>query len=126
MSPEHGQWAVEKLQDIPAYPVDTTGIKASPLFTQVLNDTAKIADGTGDFGYNIDVLTNDAFNNAMWKGIQGILSGQSTPREGRRRSCRRTSRSRRADGDGRRQPRAAGDQAGPAPAGHPPGPPGAA
>ena len=79
MSPEHGKWAVEKLQDIPAYPVDTTGISASPLFTQVLNDTAKIADGTGDFGYNIDVLTNDAFNNAMWKGIQGILSGQTTP-----------------------------------------------
>lgn len=79
MSPEHGKWAVEKLQDIPAYPVDTTGISASPLFTQVLNDTAKIADGTGDFGYNIDVLTNDAFNNAMWKGVQGLLSGQSTP-----------------------------------------------
>jgi raffinose/stachyose/melibiose transport system substrate-binding protein len=79
MSAAHGKWAVEKLQDIPAYPVDTAGISASPLFTQVLNDTAKIADGTGDFGYNIDVLTNDAFNNAMWKGVQGILSGQSTP-----------------------------------------------
>jgi raffinose/stachyose/melibiose transport system substrate-binding protein len=79
MTPEHGRWAVEKLQDIPAYPVDTSGIKATPLFTQILNDTAKIADGTGDFGYNIDVLTNDAFNNAMWKGIQGILSGQSEP-----------------------------------------------
>jgi raffinose/stachyose/melibiose transport system substrate-binding protein len=79
MTPEHGKWAVEKLQDIPAYPVDTSGIKASPLFTQILNDTAKIANGTGDFGYNIDVLTNDAFNNAMWKGIQGILSGQSSP-----------------------------------------------
>jgi raffinose/stachyose/melibiose transport system substrate-binding protein len=79
MTREHGKWAVEKLQDIPAYPVDTSGIKASPLFTQILNDTAKIANGTGDFGYNIDVLTNDAFNNAMWKGIQGILSGQSSP-----------------------------------------------
>ncbi len=79
MTPEHGKWAVEKLQDIPAYPLDTTGITASPLFTQILKDTAKIADGTGDFGYNIDVLTNDAFNNAMWKGIQGLLSGQSDP-----------------------------------------------
>ncbi|MDX6323122.1 MAG: raffinose/stachyose/melibiose transport system substrate-binding protein [Propionibacteriaceae bacterium] len=79
MSAEHGRWSVEKLQDIPAFPVDTTGIKASPLFTQVLGDTAKIAEGTGDFGYNIDVLTTDAFNNAMWKGLQGILSGQSTP-----------------------------------------------
>jgi raffinose/stachyose/melibiose transport system substrate-binding protein len=79
MTAEHGKWAVEKLQDIPAYPVDTSGIKATPLFTQILTDTAKIADGTGDFGYNIDVLTNDAFNNAMWKGIQGLLSGQSDP-----------------------------------------------
>jgi len=81
VSPEHGKWAVETLQDIPAYPVDTTGIKASPLFTQILADTAKIADGSGDFGYNIDVLTNDAFNNAMWKGVQGILSGQSDPQK---------------------------------------------
>lgn len=79
MSPERGRWSVEKLQAIPAYPVDTSGIKATPLFTQILDDTAKIAEGSGDFGYNIDVLTNDAFNNAMWKGVQGILSGQSTP-----------------------------------------------
>lgn len=81
ISPERGRWAVETLQDIPAYPVDTTGIKATPLFTQILDDTGKIADGTGDFGYNIDVLTNDTFNNAMGKGIQGILSGQSTPQK---------------------------------------------
>jgi len=79
VSPEYGKYSVEKLQDIPAFPVDTSGIKATPLFTQVLADTAKIADGTGDFGYNIDVLTNDAFNNAMSKGIQGIMSGQSDP-----------------------------------------------
>ena len=78
-TPEYGRWAVEKLQDIPAYPVNTDGIKASPLFKQVLDDSAKIADGTGDFGYNIDVLTTDAFNNAMWKGMQGLLSGQTTP-----------------------------------------------
>lgn len=81
MTPEHGRWAVENLQDIPAYPVDTEGIKASPLFKQILDDAAKIADGSGDFGYNIDVLTPDAFNNAMWKGIQGILTDQSSPEE---------------------------------------------
>ena len=79
MSEEHGKWAVEKLQDIPAYPVDTAGIEASPLFKQILDDSAKIADGTGDFGYNIDVLTPDAFNNAMWKGMQGLLTDQTTP-----------------------------------------------
>ena len=27
------------------------------------------------------MLTNDAFNNAMWKGMQGILSDQATPEE---------------------------------------------
>ena len=80
-NPEHARWAVEKLQDIPAFPVDTSGIEASPLFEQVLADTAKIAEGTGDFGYNIDVLTNDTFNNAMWKGMQGILSGQTKPEQ---------------------------------------------
>ena len=70
---------MENLQDIPAYPVDTAGIKATPLFSQILADTGKIAEGTGDFGYNIDVLTNDTFNKAMWKGMQGLLSGQTTP-----------------------------------------------
>jgi raffinose/stachyose/melibiose transport system substrate-binding protein len=79
LTAEHGRWAAEKLQDIPAYPIDTAGMKASPLFKQVLDDSAKIAEGTGDFGYNIDVLTTDVFNNAMWKGIQGILSGQAEP-----------------------------------------------
>ena len=55
--------------------------RRSPLFEQVLADTAKIADGTGDFGYNIDVLTSDTFNNAMWNGMQGMLTGQTTPEE---------------------------------------------
>jgi len=81
MTAEHGRWSVEKLQDIPAFPVDTAGIKTSPLFSQVLADTAKLAEGSGDFGYNIDVLTTDAFNNAMWKGMQGILTEQATPEE---------------------------------------------
>jgi ABC-type glycerol-3-phosphate transport system substrate-binding protein len=76
VTPEHRRWAAEKLQDLPAYPIDTNGTTASPLFTQVLDDSAKIADGAGDFGYKIDVLTTDVFNNAMWRGIQGILSGQ--------------------------------------------------
>lgn len=79
MTAEHGRWAVENLQDIPAFPIDTSGIEATPLFTQILADTAKIADGSGDFGYNIDVLTNDTFNNAMWKGMQGLMTGQTTP-----------------------------------------------
>jgi raffinose/stachyose/melibiose transport system substrate-binding protein len=53
----------------------------SPLFRQVLDDTSKISEGTGDFGYNIDVLTTDVFNEAMLDGVAGILSGQMSAEE---------------------------------------------
>ena len=76
---EHGKWQVENQQSIPAFPVDTTDIEASPLFTQILADAAKIADGTGDFGYNVDVLMSDTFNEAMWDGVQALLTGQKKP-----------------------------------------------
>lgn len=81
VSQEHGAWVIENAQSIPAFPIDTSGIEASPLFTQVLDDAAKIADGTGDFGYNVDVLMTDTFNEAMWNGVQAILTGQATPEE---------------------------------------------
>jgi raffinose/stachyose/melibiose transport system substrate-binding protein len=79
VSPAHGRWQVENYHTIPAFPVDTSGVKASPLFAQILGDASKIAAGSGDFGYNIDVLTTDTFNNAMWNGMQGILTGQTSP-----------------------------------------------
>ncbi|MCU1533731.1 MAG: extracellular solute-binding protein family 1 [Glaciihabitans sp.] len=79
MTAAHGLFEVEKQHSIPAFPVDTSSVTASPLFSQIISDTSKIAAGTGDFGYNIDVLTTDKFNNAMWKGIQGIFTKQTTP-----------------------------------------------
>ncbi len=80
-SREHGRWQVETFNSIPAYPVDTSGIKAGPLFAQILDDTASISSGTGDFGYNIDVLAGDEFNQAMWNGLQSVLTGQKTAAE---------------------------------------------
>ena len=80
-SPEHGRWTVEELGTIPAFPVDTTGLKVSPLFSQVLKDTAAFSGGSGDFGLNIDVLATDRFNKAMWDGMQAVLSDQKTPQE---------------------------------------------
>jgi len=77
-SPEHARWVVENLGTIPPQPVDVSGLKLSPLLAQTLQDTSKLAAGTGDLGYNIDVLTTDVFNKAMWTGFQGILSGQRT------------------------------------------------
>ncbi len=78
VSPEHGRWVVENLATIPPFPVDTAGLEVSPLFAQVLEDTAEFAGGDADFGSNIDVLSTDVFNEAMFDGIQGIVSGQKT------------------------------------------------
>ena len=79
-SEEHGQWTVENLHTIPPQPIDTSGLDVSPLFAQVLEDISGLAEG-GDFGYNIDVLATEAFNEAMFDGMQAILTGQATPEQ---------------------------------------------
>lgn len=79
-SPEHGRWTVENLHTIPAQPIKTEGLKVSPLFAQVLQDTAKFSEG-GDFGHNIDVMASDAVNKAMYDGMQGVMTGQRTPEQ---------------------------------------------
>jgi raffinose/stachyose/melibiose transport system substrate-binding protein len=80
-SAEHGRWQVEKLKRIPAFPVDTTGIEASPLFQQILDGTAQLSEGEGGFGLNIDVLTSDKFNDAMSSSLQGVLVGKMTAQQ---------------------------------------------
>jgi len=79
-SEEHGQWTVENLHTIPPMPIDTSGLDVSPLFAQVLEDIGGLAEG-GDFGYNIDVMASDAFNEAMFNGMQAVLTGQATPEQ---------------------------------------------
>ncbi len=79
-SEEHGAWTVENLHTIPPMPIDTSGLDVSPLFAKVLEDIGGLAEG-GDFGLNIDVLATDAFNEAMFDGMQAILTGQKTPEE---------------------------------------------
>ncbi|WP_322920817.1 ABC transporter substrate-binding protein [Nocardioides renjunii] len=79
-SPEHGEWTVENLHTIPPVPVDTEGLDVSPLFAQVLEDTATLGS-SGEFGQNIDVLVSDAVNEAMYDGFQGVLTGQTTPED---------------------------------------------
>jgi raffinose/stachyose/melibiose transport system substrate-binding protein len=79
-SPEHAKWVVENLASIPPREVDTEGLEVSPLFAQVLEDTAELSS-SGDFGYNIDVLVSDEFNEAMYDGMQAVLTGQATPEQ---------------------------------------------
>ncbi len=79
-SQEHAQWTVENLQTIPPQPVDTEGLDVTPLMAEVLADVAELADG-GDSGYNLDVMMTDDFNEAMFDGVQAILTDQATPEE---------------------------------------------
>jgi len=80
-SPEHGEWTVENLHTIPPMPLETEGLAGvSPLFASVLEDTATLST-SGDFGYNIDVLTTDVFNEAMYDGMQAVFTGQQAPEE---------------------------------------------
>jgi raffinose/stachyose/melibiose transport system substrate-binding protein len=80
-SEEHGQWVVENLQTIPPRPVDTEGLDVDPLLAQVLDQVASLAEGGSDLGYNIDVLMPENFNQAMFDGMQAVLTGQQTPEE---------------------------------------------
>jgi raffinose/stachyose/melibiose transport system substrate-binding protein len=78
VSPHHGSFEIDNYQ-IPAYSVDTSAAKVSPLFQQVVSDTATYAKSGSGTGQNIDVSETDVFNKAMWDGMQGILGGQATP-----------------------------------------------
>lgn len=74
------KWSLPVFNVIPAQPVDTTGVEVSPLFQQVLDDLASSSGSASDFGYNIDVLTPQAFNDQMFTGFQEVLNGDLTPK----------------------------------------------
>ena len=79
-SKEHGEWTVENLNTIPPQEIDVDSVEASPLLSQVLEDTAAVTEDR-DFGYNIDVMVPDAVNEAMYDGFQAVLTGQQTPQQ---------------------------------------------
>lgn len=79
VSEQHGSWEVNRYL-IPAFPVKAQATDVSPLFQQVIVDTAQYAKGVqNNVGYNIDVNETDVFNKAMWDGVQGILAGSASP-----------------------------------------------
>jgi raffinose/stachyose/melibiose transport system substrate-binding protein len=70
----------ERLNIIPAHPIDTGGLEVSGLFKQVLEDLS--AQGQAQsFGYNIDVLTPQNFNDVMFTGFQEVLNGARSAQE---------------------------------------------
>ena len=71
---------IEKLNTIPAHPVDTKGLDVPDLFKQVLEDLSRSPEA-GAFGYNIDVLAPQNFNEVMYTGFREVISGRRTPTE---------------------------------------------
>jgi ABC-type glycerol-3-phosphate transport system substrate-binding protein len=72
--------AMEKFNTIPAHPVDAQGLNVSGLFKEVLDDLSKSTEA-GAFGYNIDVLTPQNFNDVMFTGFQEVLNGSRSASE---------------------------------------------
>ena len=71
---------IEKLNTIPARPVDTKGLDVPDLFKQVLDDLSESPEAQA-FGYNIDVLAPQNFNEVMFTGFQEVLNGTRSPAE---------------------------------------------
>lgn len=78
VSQKHGTWELNHYL-IPAFPLSTSSADVSPLFAQVIKNTASYAKGSGNVGYNIDVNETDAFNKVMWDGMQGVFNKTTTP-----------------------------------------------
>ncbi len=71
---------MERLNLIPAYSVETSGLDVSELFKTVLSDLSDQGQAQS-FGYNIDVLAPANFNEVMFSGFQQVLDGSRSPEE---------------------------------------------
>ena len=74
------RFAVEKFNTIPAHRVDMKGLDVPELFKQVLDDLSE-SPQAASFGYNIDVLAPQNFNDVMFSGFQEVISGTRSPAE---------------------------------------------
>jgi raffinose/stachyose/melibiose transport system substrate-binding protein len=71
---------IELLNTLPAHPVNTDGLDVPELFKQVLDDLSESPQAE-TFGYNIDVLAPQNFNEVMYTGFQEVIDGMRSPAE---------------------------------------------
>jgi raffinose/stachyose/melibiose transport system substrate-binding protein len=71
---------IERFNTIPAHPVDTKGLDVPELFKEVLQDLSTSTEA-GAFGYNLDVLTPQNYNEVMFAGFQKVLNGSRSAQE---------------------------------------------
>lgn len=74
--PANASYWVEGMSVVPPYAVDTAGMEIAPLTAFAMEALATVP-----MGYNIDVLTPDAFNTTMLDGFQAVLGGDRTAAE---------------------------------------------
>jgi raffinose/stachyose/melibiose transport system substrate-binding protein len=72
--------AIESLNVIPAQPVNPQGLEVPELFKVVLEDFSASPEAQS-FGYNIDVLAPQNFNEVMFTGFEEVLDGTRSPVE---------------------------------------------
>ncbi len=71
---------IEKLNVIPAQPVNPKGLDVPELFKEVLEDLSESPQAKS-FGYNIDGLAPQNFNEVMYNGFREVISGVRSPEE---------------------------------------------
>jgi len=71
---------IEKLNVIPAQPVNPKRLEVPELFKEVLDDLSATPEAQS-FGYNIDVLAPQTFNQVMFTGFEEVLAGTRSPAE---------------------------------------------
>jgi raffinose/stachyose/melibiose transport system substrate-binding protein len=71
---------IEKLNVIPAQPVNPKGLDVPELFKEVLEDLSASPEEQS-FGYNLDVLAPQNFNEVMFSGFEQVLAGTRSPAE---------------------------------------------
>ena len=71
---------MERFNIIPPQPVNTEGLDVPELFKQVVADFAQEGQ-TQSFGYNIDVMAPQNFNDVMFTGFQEVLNGSKSAEE---------------------------------------------
>ena len=71
---------IEKLNTIPAHPVDLEGLAVSELFRAIIDDLGESPQAES-FGDNIDVLAPQNFNEVMFSGFQEVINSIRSPAE---------------------------------------------
>ncbi len=79
-SEDAARFFIEKFNVIPAHPINAEGFDVPELSKQVLGDLSRSPQAE-TFGYNIDVLTSENFNEVMNSGFQEVIGGSRSPEE---------------------------------------------